>query len=203
MTISSQVANKSTLNLVLGVFLKLLGFFVVLYTYTDINPIKAKQAEESIRERFNISISLLQENDTKNDIEASLLMQEAGRSFNEISEALKTEVDFLSSHYLAADNTLILKIPAEVAVKLPNKIQKSPKFANLLTDTLAVHKNKKFNYDVQIIINGAEEQILMQAVSLFVQKMASLNYPENLLTIGYEFSTDEPTIEFRIQAVTR
>lgn len=195
---SSQVANKATLNLILGVFLKLLGFFVVLYTYTDINPIKAHQVEESLRERFNISVSLIND---RGAADTSLETLNQGRSFTRIKDSLSTEVDFLSSKLLSTSNTMVLTVPAEFIVSINDALPKSPEFAKALSKTLLAERNNKSVYALELIINGSDQQLLSRQISLFVQKMIAVGYPSELLTIGYNETTDEPTVDLRIVQV--
>jgi len=196
---SAQVANKATLNLILGVFLKLLGFFVVMYTYTDTNPMKARMAEESLRQQFNISVSLLRD-EAKGDspLNAHQAMQKEGRSYIAIREALKTQLDFLSSEYRADSNMLMLSIPAEYVVSIDGQSPKSPRFALTLVSTLLKQGNDKTDYAVEVVIKGSAESELTRAVSIFVQQMIAVDYPESLLAIGYEQSDAAPVVEFHI-----
>src|SRR5690554_916369 len=80
----------------LGIFLKLLGFFVVMFTYAEFEPIKVKQAEYSLQQRFNITLPIP---DLKSGDDSLNLypVQALGRSFHTLDTELKTELDFLSS----------------------------------------------------------------------------------------------------------
>lgn len=196
---SSGFATKATLNLILGVFLKLLGFFVVMYTYTDINPIKARQAEESLRQQFNVSVSLLRE-EGKGDsphIQPQALQKE-GRSFKAIREQLKTQLDFLSSRYLADSDRLMLSVPAEYVVTLDDNPPKSPRFVPILVTTLGQQRGENSTYAVEIIIAGNDRAELTRQVSILVQKMIALDYPAELLTIGYRESDAPPAVDFYV-----
>ena len=198
---SSQVANKATLNLILGVFLKLLGFFVVMYTYTDISPLKAKQAEESLHQRFNISVTFLSDM-AKNTVAASPdPVQEEGRSFNRIKDALKTQVDFLSTQYEASSKTLILTLPAEIVLSLNGNSAKSPDFARTLVETLQHESNSKFRYKLEVVAKGNDHENLLRQISRFGQKILAAEYSEKDLTIGYNESNDAPTIDIRLNQV--
>jgi hypothetical protein len=198
---SSQVANKATLNLILGVFLKLLGFFVVMYTYTDISPTKARQAEESLHQRFNISVSFLHEM-AKNTADSSLSpVQDEGRSFNQIKDALKTQVDFLSTQYQASSKTLILTLPAEILFPLNGNAAKSPDFARTLANTLQQQGSATLRYKIEIIANGSDNETLIKEVSRFAQKLLAADYPEKDLTTGYKETIDAPTVDLRLTQV--
>lgn len=201
---SSQVANKATLNLILGVFLKLLGFFVVMYTYTDTNPTKARQAEESLRQQFNISVSLMRDESKGDSIQpAGQVMQKEGRSYIAIREELASQLDFLSASYRAETNQLILQVPAEYVLALDGQAAKSPRFASILTEILLKQRNDKTDYALEIIAQGNDTRQMTRALSVFVQKMVQVNYPSSLMTIGYESNDDEPMIEFRVTHVAR
>lgn len=201
---SAQVANKSTLNLILGVFLKLLGFFVVMYTYTDTNPLKARQAEESLRQQFNISVSLLRdESKGDNALIANQAMQKEGRSYIAIQEEMKTQLDFLSTNYLAESNVLVLSVPAEYVLSLNGIPAKSVNFIPILISTLQKQRNDQTDYALEIVANGNDQAQLTRAVSILVQKLIAVDYSPALLTIGYNESDDSPTVDFRIKQIKK
>lgn len=188
---AGQAATGSataTYNLMLGIFLKLLGIFVVLYSLAETDPLKARQAEQSLNQRFNIAVSL-----TKPQDEAKT------RSYKAIEDELETKVDFLSSHYEADSDTLVLRLPADIVLSLNGKAAQSPGFAKFLSETLRKKNAQKFK--LEIIVSGAQGDPLMRGVSLFVQKMIAQDYPENLLTIGYVQTDELPRIEFRLKQV--
>lgn len=196
---SAQVANKATLNLILGVFLKLLGFFVVMYTYTDVNPVKARQAEESLRQQFNISVSLMREESKGNNpILSNQVLQKEGRSYIAIREELKTQLDFLSSRYLADSNQLVLSVPAEYAVALNDHPAKSPHFAAILSETLRRQAKDDIRYTTEIVVTGRDASELTRVVSVLVQQMIAADYPPELLSIGYAENDGPPMVEFHV-----
>ena len=192
--------NTATLNLILGVFLKLLGFFVVLYGFNEIDPVKAHQAEASIKDRFNISVSLtpIVSGLTKT---ADAPVQTKGRAYSEIEEELKTQVDLLSSRYEADSDTLVLRLPASVVLSFEGKPATSPDFASTLAATLEIQRGKDSKFNLEIIADGNDDEALIASVSLFVQKMLGTGYPRDLLTIGYQDGQSDPMVEFRVKQV--
>jgi hypothetical protein len=198
---SHQVANKATLNLILGVFLKLLGFFVVMYTYTDTSAIKAHQAEESLHKRFDITVSFLHNMAQNTAASSQAPVQEDGRSFNQIRDALKSQIDFLSTQYQATSKTLILTLPASTVFPLNGQPAKSPDFAGILARTMKEQRTSAFRYKLEIVSEGPDNSLMIKDVSLFAEKILGENYPEKDLTIGYSDATTEPTIELRLTQV--
>lgn len=199
---SSVLGNTATLNLVLGIFLKLLGFFVVLYSYTDIDPTKAKLAEDSLRERFSVSVSLTP------DIKGSTFVdtpavESQGRAMDHIATAMKTQISFLASEYDLQNNVLLLRVPAEVAMDIGDKLARSPDFADIFINTLQTQKSPNMTYRVDAIIKGeaAQNDMLMRSVSLFIQKLIARNYSPDNLMIGYQKQTGKPVLELRIRQV--
>lgn len=199
---SSSIGNTATLNLILGIFLKLLGFFVVLYVYTDIDPGKAKMAEESLKDRFNISISLTpQETEGKRSSSDPSVTLGMGRAYQEIDTAMKSQIDFLSSEYLADSHVLVLRVPANIALDIGSDRARSFDFVKVFVDTLNTQKSPDAHYMVEAVVSGENKNELMRAVSLFVQKMLAYNYPVDDLMIGYNDRVEKPVLELRITEV--
>lgn len=196
----SSSGNSATLNLILGVFLKLLGFFVVLYGFTEVDPLKARQAEMSIQERFNINVSLIPSIGGKSPSNTAIV-QTRGRSYEGLEKELKAQVDFLSSEYVAHNNTMILRVPANVVLPLDGNREKSPDFAAILSKTLDEQHGDGSHFTLQIVASGADEDALVRGVSVFVEKMVAERYPAKLLAIGYKKSTEVPVIELHIKQV--
>lgn len=197
---SSSVGNAATLNLILGVFLKLLGFFVVLYVYADIDPIKARQAEESLKERFNISVSLVPNTSGSDQEQGNAVMQMMGRSYQAIDTEMKTQIDFLSSEYQAHSHVLVLRVPAHIALDLDGMRAQSFEFADILIKTLQEQSGRN-RYAVEAVAIGSEHDALMRSVSLFVQKMVARQYPPELLAVGFKEQNTKPMLELRITEV--
>lgn len=201
--VPGQSARTSTLNLMLGIFLKLLGFFVVLYTYTDINPTKVQKVEESLKERFNISVSLAPVLSGMDPSVRAPLVQTKGRAYSNIENDMKTQVDFLSSQYNIDSNTLVLRVPAEMAMTIDGQEPKSGNFAKILADTLENQSSEGNVFAIEMILSGPDATAKMRDISLFVQKMIGENYPQDLMTIGYAESSQKPTLEIRIHEQPR
>jgi len=197
---TGPAGNTATLNLILGVFLKLLGFFVLLYGYTEVDPVKAHKAELSIQQRFNISVNLMPEHLGVSKI-STAPVQTQGRSYEAISSEMKSQVDFLSSEYDANSDTLILRVPLNVVLPVDDKPAKSANFAEILTQTLDSQHAADSVFAIEIVTIGKDDTALVAAASLFVQKMLSESYPRDLLTIGYQAKDQDPMIEFRIKQV--
>lgn len=199
---SSSIGNTTTLNLILGIFLKLLGFFVVLYVFTDVDPDKARLAEESLKERFNISVTLTNDIHGTSSENSHSIAQGMGRAFQEIDTAMKTQVDFLSTEYQAQNHVLLLRVPAEIALDIGMDRARSFDFPKILVDTLLKQRPpQQAAYQVEAVVSGADRDALMRAVSLFIQKMIAFGYPVEQLVIGYEESAIKPVLELRISEV--
>ncbi len=97
MAVEQTSGSQLTYTLMFSLFLKMLGFFVVLYSFTEFQPNKLKAAEQSLQQQFNISLPLdtMLSKSGKN-IVSPWALQSAGRSYDEIAEELKTQIDFLS-----------------------------------------------------------------------------------------------------------
>lgn len=199
---SSSIGNTATLNLILGIFLKLLGFFVVLYVFTDVDPDKARLAEESLKERFNISVTLTKEIQGTGNENSHSITQGMGRAFQEIDTAMKTQVDFLSTEYQAQNHVLLLRVPAEIALDIGMDRARSFEFPKILVDSLLKQRvQNQSPYQVEAVVSGADRDALMRSVSLFIQKMIAFGYPVERLVIGYEDSAIKPVLELRISEV--
>lgn len=198
---SSAIGNTATLNLILGVFLKLLGFFVILYIYADVDPGKARLAEESLKERFNISVSLTDDIEGTRLNNAHSITQGMGRSYQEIETTMKTQIDFLSSEYHARNHVLVLRMPAEIALDIGTDRARSFEFPKILADTLLQQKSSTVHFHLEAVVSGANKDMLMRSISLFIQKMISYQYPVDYLSIGYEESDLKPALELRITEV--
>jgi len=193
-------SRTATLNLMLGIFLKLLGFFVVLYTYAEANPVKTQQAEESLRQRFSISVSLADlANDQRNA--SSPLVPDQGRSYNDLANKLKAQIDFLSSQYIARNDVLILTLPARTAMAVGGNPAESPEFIKMLVRTIVHQRTENYKYAAELIVSGEDQKNLMGEVSLLAQRMIAYDYPARLVTIGYKKDKGEPLLEIRLRQV--
>lgn len=203
---SSAIGNTATLNLILGIFLKLLGFFVVLYVYTDVDPDKARLAEESLRERFNVSVVLVPEKDRigqSADPSRQIAFhnrEQAGRAMARIEAAMKSQIGLLATSYDREDGALVLRVPADVALDLGGRLARSPDFADILVATLNTQKAPEMAFSVEAIIKGPADNSdeWMRAVSLFIQKLVARQYPAAWLMTGYQEQAGPPVLELRI-----
>lgn len=189
-----------TLNIFLGLFLKLLGFFVVLYGFAEVDPVKARKAEISIHERFNINISLVP--DIRGDSHENIsIVQTKGRSYHAIEQEMKSQVDLLSTDYVVSSNTLILRLPAEVALPIDGGSAKSPDLPRILRDTLESQVGKDSHFALEVVTIGNDDAALIRGASIFAEKMLGAGFNRKWLTIGYQESSSKPIIEFRIRQV--
>lgn len=198
---SSSIGNTATLNLILGIFLKLLGFFVILYVYTDVDPGKARLAEHSLKERFNISVSLTDDIAGERLNADHSVTQGMGLSYQEIDTEMKAQIDFLSSEYQAQNDVLILRVPAHIALDIGADRARSFEFPKILVNTLLTQKAANKHYQVEAVVAGNNKDELMRSVSLFVQKLIAYRYPVEQLMIGYRDSNEKPVLELRISEV--
>lgn len=194
--------RTATLNLMVGIFLKLLGFFVVLYSYAEINPVKVKQAEQSLAERFNISVALMDEKDVEQE-KVTAPVQQSGRAYREITEKLQTQVDFLSTETQADSDTLVLRLPAATALSFEGREAQDPDFAAKLANVLTAQNASGFAYQLQVAAIGSNNIDLMRPLGGFAKQMVDAGYPAPLITIGYQFTVQDPVLELRIKQVAR
>jgi hypothetical protein len=187
----------------LGIFLKILGFFIVLYSFSEAVPNKVAKAEQSLQHRFNINIKLPT---IKSGMQATTLsaVQNIGRSYDEIESDLKTQIDLFSTERAAHSNELILKVPADQVLTLNGQIPKSPEFDKVLVKTLNKNKPQGAEYHVAIVGTDGKSDAMMRGLGDFAQTMVADNYPEPLVTIGYDYKKqDTAMVEFHIQAVQK
>lgn len=178
-------ASNSYLILTLGIFLKLLGFFVVMVSYADLEPIKMRQAEYSLQDRFGINLALPFERGGMG-IQSPLITQQLGRSFDTIKQELSTQVDFLGTEDEAHSKKLVLNLNADTALPLNGAPAKSPNFAGQLVDVLKTQKPDHAMYQVRVTGINGQPQVMMRALGDFIQKMVAAGYPITYLTIGYQ-----------------
>lgn len=194
--------RETTYLIMFSLFLKLLGFFVVLYSYAEFDPNKVKAAEHSIQQRFNIALHLpLTEVKGGQNLTSALAVQNAGRAYNELSTELKTQIDFLSTQIDARRGVLILSVPAHIALSFDGQTAKSPQFASVLVEALKKNQPKGMVYKMQIIAKGSPRDELMRTLGNFVQEIVSDDYAPRYLTIGFEDDANEPTLSFVVEAV--
>lgn len=194
--------RASTLMVTLGIFLKLLGFFVVMFTYAEFEPIKVKQAEYSLQQRFNVTLPLP---DLKSGEESLNLfpVQNLGRAFHVLEEELKTELDIFSTRVAARENELALVFSANQILDLNGKPARSPNFAPVLSRILRKNTPQNFVLQLDIVAQGSDTASLMRETGVFVQKMIVAGYPQKEMIIGYEHGTKKPTVKLIIRAVPR
>ncbi len=194
--------NRATSQMItLGIFLKLLGFFVVMFTYAEFEPIKVKQAEYSLQQRFNIALPLP---DLKSGDDALNLypVQALGRSFHTLDTELQTELDFLSSKRNAETNELVLELRADQILDLGGKPAKSQNFAVVLTQALKANTPAGHVFHLDIVTKGGAPDDMMRGAGLFVQKMIVAGFPQKSLMIGHE-SASKPSVKLVVRAVPR
>lgn len=197
------LGNKTiTMNLMLGVFLKLLGFFVIMYSYAEINPIKAEKAEESLKQRFNVSVSLYSA--VKESIDGTLTEGanvNGGGAYAHIQQQLMREFGLPPGKYIAQDDILVMRIPAGNVLSIDNITPENPGFANNFSRLLLEQNTDKFRYAVEIIVLGNNGNALMRSISEFANEMSVAGYPDRLLTIGLKAQENTPQLEIRIKQV--
>lgn len=193
--------TNSTMVITLGIFLKLLGFFAVLVSYSDLEPIKSRQAEYSLQNRFGINMSLTRERDGLGP-QSAIVVQQLGRSYDTISQNLMTQVDFLSSENVSVSDRLRISLPADVVLSLDDAPAKSADFATSFSNVLKTQKPPNYIYQVNIMGQNGIPPSMMRALGEFVQKMIAAGYPAKYLTISYEQTPDDkPAVLMEIQAV--
>lgn len=195
--------RDTTYLIMFSLFLKLLGFFVVMYSYAEFDPAKVQAAEQSLQQRFNISLHLPVDM-IKNGahLMSPLAIQNSGRSYVELSTELKTQIDFLSSEIDARRGVLILTVPARLLMAVDGQSAKSPNFASVFVETLKKNQPDNMIYKMQIIGKSRNQDVMMRSLGDFVQSIVSQDYPPRYLTIGFEDGqTDEPTVSFVVEAV--
>ena len=189
-------------NLMLGVFLKLLAFFIILYIYADIDPVKLSKAETSVKEQFNVSVSLSLNTGGPTAQTERRVAETAGYSLQNIDTAMRAQFDMLSTRFDRANDTMILRIPARIALAYDNRLPNSPAFAEIFTHTLGTQRNERYSYQVELIAAGGESRSMMRAISVLARQMQCHDYPGDLLTIGYaDEDVTSPVLEIRIKPV--
>jgi hypothetical protein len=189
-------SRAATLSITLGIFLKLLGFFVIMFCYADFEPNKVKQAEYSLQRRFNIALPFPTEKSGADSLSPHAV-QEQGRSYHDLQEDLKAEFDFFSSQTRSNESELILELNAD---QIFGSNAKSPNFAAGLTKMLEANTTENYVFNVEIVAVGGEADEMMSNVGSFVQKMIVAGFPQKYLTIGYE-SGKKPLARFIVKAV--
>lgn len=192
--------QKQTTYLVMfSLFLKLLGFFVVLFSYAQYDPMRTQAVEQSLHEQFNININLPMMHATSGKDQMSpMAVQNAGRSYDQLTKELKTQIDFLSTETDARRGVLTLSVPANLVLQMDGQPAKSPGFATSLVDTLKKNQPEGAVYRLQIIAKGSQHDAMMRSVGDFVQSLVAYNYAPRYLTIGFEDAQDA-TVDFVVQ----
>lgn len=185
-----------------SLFLKLLGFFVVLYSYADREPVKAEAVEQSLMQQFNVSISAeFTPVKSGRHVLTPTAVQNLGNAYQAISTELKTDVDFLSTEIRAKDNTMRMTLPADILLAFNGNSAKSPSFAHELVYALKKHRTGDFVYNVQMIVRGEQADELMRAGGEFIQYMVAQDYAPRYLEIGFKDDSDPPEVDIVITAV--
>jgi hypothetical protein len=200
----SPSGSNSTQLITLGIFLKILGFFVVLVSYAELEPIKTRQVENSLRSQFGMNLLLPIE---KGGVlaQAPMIVQQSGRSYDVIREKLMTQIDFLSAEDVVLNDRLTMTLPAAIVLALDSRMPKSPQFAQQLADVLTTQKPELYSYTITLTGTGGAEQEMMRGLGDFAQKLIATGYPAQKITISYDNSdhmmTSLPQVMFAIQAV--
>ncbi len=194
--------SNATLVITLGLFLKLLGLFVVLFSYAELEPVKTRKVESSLQDRFGINLTTPMDRGGK-VTQAPLIVQQLGNSYDSIEKELMTQMDFLSTEDIALSDRLVLSFPPNIALTLDNVPAKSPDFAASLTDILQSQKPQGFVYLVTITGQNGQAPVMMRALGDFVQKMVAAGYPANIMSIGYKTTDNDADqkLLIEIQAV--
>ncbi len=192
--------QNTTYLIMFSLFLKLLGFFVVLYSYAEFEPSKIQAVEQSLQQRFNITLHLpdLAAKSGKSQT-TPWAIQNAGRSYIEIEKELKTQMDFLSTEIDSRRGILTLSVPADIVLDMESHPAKSPGFAASLIETLKRNQPEKAVYRMQIVAKGSERDLMMRSLGNFVQSIIANDYSPRYLTIGYDDYSETPTVDFVIQ----
>jgi hypothetical protein len=195
-------SSSSTMAITLGLFLKLLGLFVVLVSYAEMEPDKTRKVEYSLQDRFGINLTTPRD---KNGLskQAPMIVQQLGNSYDSIEKELTTQMDFLSTEDIALSDRLVLSFPATIALTMNGVPAKSPDFAASLTRILQAQKPANYHYTVTFTGENGDAQVVMRGLGDFVQKMVAAGYPAADMSIGYR-ETDRPSqqnLMIEIQAV--
>ena len=181
---AGPAGSNSTLVLTLGIFLKLLGFFVVLVSYSTLEPLKSRQAQYSLQDRFGINLGLPLERGGLSK-QSPMVVQQQGRSYDILRKELMTQMDFLSTENVATSDRLSLSLPMDIVLGLNGAPAKSPELADRLSAILKTQKPDHMQYQVTIIGQNGDPVAVLHALGEFVQKMVATDYPSKFLTIGY------------------
>jgi hypothetical protein len=195
--------SNSALVITLGLFLKLLGLFVVLVSYADFEPLKTRKVEYSLQDRFGINLTSLKERHGTS-VQAPMIVQQLGSSYDAIEKELTSQMDFLSTEDIALSDRLMLSFPARIALSIDNVPAKSPDFASSQTKILQTQKPANYHYIVTITGQNGNPQAMMRALGDFVQKMIAAGYAANDMSIGYAQTSNavQENVVIEIQAVS-
>lgn len=198
---SSPSGSNATQLITLGIFLKILGFFVVLFSYTELEPIKNRQVESSLQSRFGINLTLAKD---KGGLlsRAPMIVQQQGRAYDRIRQELLTQIDFISTEDITTSDRMRLVLPADIGLSLKNNMAKSPQLPEQLVQILKTQKADKFHYQLLIKVIGRSQDIdLMRALGEFAQKFVASGYSSDLITIGIMNKDQAPELLIEIRSV--
>lgn len=195
--------RTSSLLLTLGIFLKLLGFFIVLFSYAEFEPSKLQQAEFSLKQRFNVTIPVLDRAVAGRDVISLAPVQNMGQIFDGIESDLRGTIDFMAVSRRVETGDLSLTVRADQIFDLNDTWAKSPGFAGLLNRSLQKNRAKNMFYTLEIVSAGGQDDILMRANGHFAQKMVVAGFNQRHLSIGHEHKRGVPTVTLRIRGVKR
>ena len=200
---SNVLGSSANRVITLGIFLKILGFFVVLYSFSEAVPNKVAKAEQSLQHRFSINIALPK---TTSGQQATTMsaVQNIGRSYDDIAADLKTQIDLFSTERVTRNKELIMRIPADQVLTLNGNAPKSYDFDKTLVSILKKNKPQNAEYHLAIVGTDGKSDDMMRGLGDFAQQVVADNYPEPLVTIGYDnLKHDTAMVEFHIEAVAK
>lgn len=189
--------NAATMNMILGVFLKLLAFFVILFSYTDLQPVKVQKAEDSLTRQFGINLHLVEMLQGPDAARTNPIPQK-GQAYENMAQNLRSQFDFLGSENITSGEDMIIRVPADMVLTLDGQEPASPDFAMSLVAAMQEARKQPNGFDVFIKTSGPNDAELMRQTGNFVQEIVSFGYAQKLLTIGYEKKADAPQIEIHI-----
>jgi hypothetical protein len=195
--------RTSSLLLMLGIFLKLLGFFIVLFSYAEFEPNKMRQAEFSLKQQFNVSIPLSDMVRSGRDIVNLAPVQNLGHAYDNLEAELKTQMDLLAVERRMKSGDMTLTIRADQILDMNGQLAKGRSFPEALYKTMEKNRPHGVLFMLDIVARGPDKNILMRGIGDFAQNMIVAGHNQKFLSIGYENSRDEPVVVVRIRGVTQ